>query len=200
MKVSVNFTGQVKRYALYSSLSHELFYANLNETTFVEEILATKPAGRRESHRLKVTDYNTNVFYAIVPIDDDNNAAPPSNVQVVFVLSPENDKFSKKDDTSALTQFMNSGDEVTVTNHKKPEKIMIFLALGVLAFVVVCIISVILIVLVNRRKKPTDDFSSGGGSEYGDNDEQKIYSGSNFNSISATLTNEQVRVFLLQDV
>ena len=160
----------------------------------VEEIQATKPAGRRESYRIKVVDFNRNIFYAISAIDEDNNAAFPSNIRAVLMPSPEAGKFPRSDDTSALTQYSSSDDEVIVTNHKKPEKFIVFLALGVLAFVVVCIISVILIVLVNRKKKPANGFISAEGSEYGDNDEQKIYCGSSYNTISATVCNEQVGI------
>ncbi len=158
----------------------------------MEEIPATKPAGQRESHRIKIVDFNRNIFYAISAIDEDNNVALPSNIRAVLMPSPEVGKFARSDDTSALTQYASSEDDVIVTNHKKPEKFIVYLALGVLAFVVVCIISVILIVLVNRKKKPADGFTSAEGSEYGDNDEQKIYCGSSYNTISATVCNEQV--------
>jgi hypothetical protein len=39
---------------------------------------------------------------------------------------------------------------VIVTNQKKPEKVIVYLAVGVLAFLVLCVVSVVIIVVVSR--------------------------------------------------
>ena len=184
------FSGQVSSYRLYNSPSVGEFYTNLNSTNFIDNIAATKAAGRRESYRIKAVDFNKNLFYTIVPVDKSGNVAAVSNVQGAFMPAPEVPK-AKNVDIAALTEV--DGVDVVVANPKKPDKIVVILAVGVLSFLFVCIVSVILIVVLSRRKKAgRDNLSSEENSIYGDNDD-KIYGIQNFYEAKASIYDEQVR-------
>ena len=198
-------SGQVASYRLYNSPSVGEFYTNLNSTNFVDEIVSTKITGRRESHRIKAVDFNKNLFYSMVAIDKSGNVGSVSNVRGAFMPAPEVDsKLSTKNvnGISALTDASFNGSDVTVTNQRKPEKIIIFLAIGVLSFLVLCIVSVVLIVLVNRRKKTGDDFSSEENSIYGDNDDRVYVNGiNNLYETKPSLYDEQVnKHFKIDDI
>ena len=182
-------------YRLYNSPSVGEFYTNLNSTNFIDSINATKVSGRRESHRIKAVDFNKNLFYAIIAVDKAGNAAAVSNVRGAFVPAPEVTSKAKNVDIAALRDA--DGIDVVVANPKKPDKIVVFLAVGVLSFLFICVVSVILIVLLNRRRKVVgDNLSSEENSIYGDGDE-KLYGVQSFYDTKASLYNEQVDTFLL---
>ena len=182
--------GLVASYRLYNSPSVGEFYTNLNSTNFIDSINATKVSGRRESHRIKAVDFNKNLFYAIIAVDKAGNAAAVSNVRGAFVPAPEVTSKAKNVDIAALRDA--DGIDVVVANPKKPDKIVVILAVGVLSFLFVCIVSVILIVVLSRRKKAgRDNLSSEENSIYGDNDD-KIYGIQNFYEAKASIYDEQV--------
>lgn len=182
-------------YRLYNSPSVGEFYTNLNSTNFIDSINATKVSGRRESHRIKAVDFNKNLFYAIIAVDKAGNAAAVSNVRGAFVPAPEVTSKAKNVDIAALRDA--DGIDVVVANPKKPDKIVVFLAVGVLSFLFICVVSVILIVLLNRRRKVVgDNLSSEENSIYGDGDE-KLYGVQSFYDTKASLYNEQVGYFSL---
>ena len=181
-------------YRLYNSPSVGEFYTNLNSTNFIDSINATKVSGRRESHRIKAVDFNKNLFYAIIAVDKAGNAAAVSNVRGAFVPAPEVTSKANNVDIAALRDA--DGIDVVVANPKKPDKIVVFLAVGVLSFLFICVVSVILIVLLNRRRKVVgDNLSSEENSIYGDGDE-KLYGVQSFYDTKASLYNEQVDTFL----
>jgi len=200
MKFFTSWIGHVALYRLYSSPSVGVFYTSLNSTNFVNEINSTKIAGRRESYRMKAVDFNKNLYYTMIAVDKAGNIGAVSNVRGAFMPSPEVEAKASKgvDGVAAHTEDLLTGSEITVTNHKKPYKIVVFLAVGVLSFLVICIFCVVLIVLVNRRKKTGDDFSSE-NSIYSSENEDRLYGGgsgaNNFYPTKPSVYDEQATKF-----
>ena len=148
---------------------------------------------------MKAVDFNKNLYYTMIAVDKSGNVGAVSNVRGAFMPSPEVEAKATKgvDGLAALTEDSLTGSDVTVTNKKKPDKIVVFLAVGVLSFLVICIFSVVLIVLVNRRKKTGDDFSSEENSIYSSENEDRLYGGSGVNNFYPTkpsVYDEQVKL------
>ena len=186
------FTGQVSSYRLYNSPSVGVFYTSLNSTNLVDEIVSSKVSGRRESYRIKAVDFNKNLYYTLIAFDKSGNPGDVSNVRGAFMPAPEPEIKSIKG-IAALSNEMSTGSDVIVTNQRKPDKIVVFLAVGVLSFLVLCIFSIIVIVLVHRKKKRGSSLASEENSIYGDTDD-RIY-GSNVNNYyqtKASIYDEQV--------
>ena len=185
-------TGQVSSYRLYNSPSVGVFYTSLNSTNLVDEIVSSKVSGRRESYRIKAVDFNKNLYYTLIAFDKSGNPGDVSNVRGAFMPAPEPEIKSIKG-IAALSNEMSTGSDVIVTNQRKPDKIVVFLAVGVLSFLVLCIFSIIVIVLVHRKKKRGSSLASEENSIYGDTDD-RIY-GSNVNNYyqtKASIYDEQV--------
>eukprot|EP00095_Tigriopus_kingsejongensis_P007044 maker-scaffold146_size311726-snap-gene-1.20 protein:Tk07044 transcript:maker-scaffold146_size311726-snap-gene-1.20-mRNA-1 annotation:"epithelial chloride channel" len=142
--------GKTSLYQLYSSENPNIFYTNLNQSIQVDGFSAIKKAGERESHKIVVDKFNTNVYYAIISIGRDGHAGEVSNIRETFMPSPASLMVTTADGLSQL-----SGDRPShrAVPSSKSEKVLLFIIVGVVSFIILCLILVLIIVFSYRRKK-----------------------------------------------
>lgn len=94
-------------------------------------------------------DYDTNVYYALVAIDRDGNVGEPSNVRQAYVPSPERASLYSED------KGYTNGPEhrIISSTSDKPSKVLLYIVVGIVAFIVLCVVLVLIIVISYRRKK-----------------------------------------------
>ncbi len=132
-----------------------MFYSDLNSSIPVFGFSASRPAGEREIQRVTVhsADYDKSVYYALVAIDKDGNVGEPSNVRQAYVPSPETAAtLGGAGDSSSSPSFSKGPDHRIVTSDR-PGKILLYIVVGIVAFIVFCVVLVLLIVVTYRRKK-----------------------------------------------
>ena len=145
-------TGKVTSYQLYSSTQPDVFYADLNSSRLGLGFTGARSAGERESYRVTVPepDYDRNIFYALIAIDKDGNHGEPSNVRQAFVPSPE----AAADYGDFEGGFANGPEHRVISaSSAKPGKVLLYIVVGIVAFIVICVVLVLVIVISYRKKK-----------------------------------------------
>ncbi|TRY76241.1 hypothetical protein TCAL_07999 [Tigriopus californicus] len=144
--------GKTSLYQLYSSENPSIFYTNLNQSKQVDGFNAIKKAGERESHRITVSQFNTNVYYALVSIDAFGNAGEVSNIRQAYMPSPASLLATTVNEGLSSEQVLDSPQHRAVPSSKS-EKILLFIIVAVVGFILLCVIMVLVIVFSYRRKK-----------------------------------------------
>ena len=144
-------SGKVTSYSLLSSHSPSAFFADLGSSsaTTVAGFTATKSAGEKESYRITATEFDRNVYYALVAVDADGNMGDVSNVRQAYMPSST----SSSSSTFQNKEYANSPEHRVITANKPPQKVLLYIIVGIVAFIVLCIILVLVIVISYRRKK-----------------------------------------------
>ena len=146
--------GKPTSYQLYLATDSSKFYDNIKKTSLVESFSAVKPAGIQETRKIPLSEYDKNLYYAILAVDKDGNLGEISNVVKAFLPSPvlQNDVKTSPHSTGDVSN--------TELHSEKPSKILLYLIVGIVGFIVLCMFVVMIILVSFRRKKVPEDLET----------------------------------------
>ena len=146
--------GKPTSYQLFYSDHPGNFYNSRSEAELKESFSASKFAGSRESKKITVEQFDKNLHYALVAVDKDGNLGELSNVVKAYMPSPVVGE-------EAIKTSPHSSGEVsgTALPSDKPSKILLYLIVGIVGFIILCMMIVMVILLSFRKKKIPEDLS-----------------------------------------
>ena len=156
--------GKPTSYQLFYSDQPGTFYTNMKKAELVESFSASKMAGQEERRRITVSDparLDRNLHFAILAVDRDGNLGQISNVVKAYVPSPAVPAGETSDImNSPHSAAAAAGGDVsgTAVPAEKPSKILLYLIVGIVGFIILCLLVVMIILVSFRRKKlPTEE-------------------------------------------
>lgn len=186
-------SGKPTSYQLFYSDYPAAFYTNMKKTKLIESFSASKSAGSNESKKIKVEFFDTNLYYALLAVDKDGNLGQISNVVKAYMPSP----IIPGD---AIKTSPHSSSEVsgTVVPTDKPSKILLYLIVGIVGFIILCMMVVMVILLSFRRKKLPEDLSLDSNKSHGTSTDNNGFSGAS-DDIENLSRDQEAKHFLLSN-
>ena len=147
--------GKPTSYQLFYSDHPGNFYTGRSKARLIESFSASKPAGMIESKKISVEHFDKNLHYALLAVDKDGNLGELSNVVKAYMPRPIVAEDAIK------TSPHSSGHHVSgeALPGDKPSKILLYLIVGIVGFIILCMMIVMVILLSFRRKKIPEDCS-----------------------------------------
>ena len=148
-------SGKPTSYQLFYSEHPGNFYSTRSKARLIESFSASKTAGNVESKKINVEYFDKNLHYALLAVDKDGNLGELSNVVKAYMPSPIIAEDAIK------TSPHSSGHHVSgeALPSDKPSKILLYLIVGIVGFIILCMMIVMVILLSFRRKKVPEDCS-----------------------------------------
>ena len=165
-------SGKPTSYQLFFSDDKTNFYSKSSKKRLVESFSAAKSAGSRETKKIKVETFNKNLHYALLAVDKDGNLGGLSNVVAAYMPSPRlrGDAIKTSPHSS---DYSVSGTGVPTD---KPSKILLYLIVGIVGFIILCMMIVLIILISFRRKKLPEDLSVESSKTHGTSTENNGFS------------------------
>ena len=113
----------------------------------VESFSAAKNAGVKVTRKIFVDKFDKNLHYALLAVDKDGNVGDISNVVKAYMPRPV-----LLEDPMKASPHSSGGVSVT-TPAEKPSKILLYLIIGIVGFIILCMMVVMIILLSFRRNK-----------------------------------------------
>ena len=147
-------SGKPTSYQLFYSDQPGDFYNSRIRPELKESFSASKFAGSRESKKITVEQFDKNLHYALLAVDGDGNLGELSNVVKAYMPRPVAGG-------DAIKTSPHSSGEVsgTALPSDKPSKILLYLIVGIVGFIILCMMIVMVILLSFRKKKIPEDLS-----------------------------------------
>ena len=147
-------SGKPTSYQLFYSDHPGNFYNTRIKPQLKESFSASKLAGSRESKKITVDQFDKNLHYTLLAVDKDGNLGELSNVVAAYMPSPVAGE-------DAIKTSPHSSGEVsgTALPSDKPSKILLYLIVGIVGFIILCMMIVMVILLSFRKKKIPEDLS-----------------------------------------
>ncbi|QQP40876.1 Epithelial chloride channel proteinlike, partial [Caligus rogercresseyi] len=151
-------SGKVTSYRLHSCQMAEELYIHLNRTRVIDGFTANQEAGSTETHRIKVEELDTTLYYALVAIDDSGNTGSVSNIKKAYLASPAavlgvNEIISPIERDSSSSRIAGGRESLRHSFRVQPDKALLYIVIGIAGFILICIILILIIVFSYRRKK-----------------------------------------------
>ena len=146
--------GKPTSYQLFYSDHPGNFYTGRSKRTLIESFSASKPAGNKESKKINVEYFDKNLHYALLAVDKDGNLGELSNVVKAYMPSP-----IIADDAIKTSPHQSGAVSGEALPSEKPSKILLYLIVGIVGFIILCMMIVMIILLSFRRKKIPEDCS-----------------------------------------
>ena len=112
--------------------------------------LGTVFAGGQETHTINIVEYDRNLYYTILAVDDQGNTAALSNIAHIFVPQPLISR-----ETGIMPQRSNNQLRKGLFNPfeviKEPNEIILYVVMAIVAIVVITFLLVMLIMLVSHK-------------------------------------------------
>ena len=123
---------------LYSEDPYSFYRAGSNSPPrLVERFTGTVYAGGQESHTINIVEYDRNLYYTILAVDDQGNTGDLSNIAHVFVPQPlmsrETGGLMPQRSNTQLREGLFNPFEVI----KEPNEIILYVVMAIVAIVVV---------------------------------------------------------------
>ena len=148
--------GKPTSYQLFYSDQPASFYSRHRaQAELVESFSASKSAGSRESKKISVAQFDKQLHYALLAVDSEGNLGEMSNVVAAYMPSPVIAEDAIK--TSPHSSGRSVSGEALPSD--KPSKILLYLIVGIVGFIILCMMIVMIILLSFRRKKLPEDVS-----------------------------------------
>ena len=149
-------TGAPSSYQLYYSQDPASFY--LDEAPppqLVERFTGDLPAGQPDRHRINVQAYNKNLYYALVAVDDQGNTGRLSNIVRAYV--PQQFVMHQAGQSAGSNGQLREGLFNPFQAIKEPNKIIMYVVVGVVTVVIFTFLVVTMIMIISRRlTKPVE--------------------------------------------
>jgi len=145
--------GRPTSYQLFYSDLPNAFYSNKRKVKMVESFSAAKDAGATVNRKLTVDKFDKNLHYALLAVDKNGNTGEMSNVVKAYMPRPV-----VLEDPMKASPHSSGGVSVT-SPAEKPSKILLYLIVGIVGFIILCMMVVMIILLSFRRKKLPEDLS-----------------------------------------
>ena len=155
--------GRPTSYQLFYSPNPELFYVGgeAMAADLIESFSAVKHAGGPESHRIFVKAFNQNLFFALVSVDDEGNVGGLSNIVKAYMPQPFviGQTGQSVRHSGQLREGLFNPFEVI----NEPNKVIMYVVVGVVTVVIFTFLVVMLILLLLRktRRRPIEDELAG---------------------------------------
>ena len=146
-------SGRPTSYQLFYSDAPNAFYKNKRKIQMVESFSAAKNAGVKVTRKIFVDKFDKNLHYALLAVDKDGNVGDISNVVKAYMPRPV-----PLEDPMKASPHSSGGVSVS-TPAEKPSKILLYLIVGIVGFIILCMMVVMIILLSFRRKKLPEDIS-----------------------------------------
>ena len=135
---------------LYSEDPFSFYRAGSSSPRLVERFTGTLYAGGLESHTINIVEYDRNLYYTILAVDDQGNTGALSNIAHVFVPQPLISR-----ETGLMPQRSNNQLREGLFNPfeviKEPNEIILYVVMAIVAIVVITFLLVMLIMLVSHK-------------------------------------------------
>jgi hypothetical protein len=145
--------GRPTSYQLFYSADPDVFYATAETAAgaadLIESFSAVKHAGGPESHRIFVKAFNQNLFYALVAVDDEGNMGHLSNIVKAYMPQPFviGQTGQSVRHSGQLREGLFNPFEVI----HEPNKVIMYVVVGVVTVVIFTFLVVMLIMLLLRK-------------------------------------------------
>ena len=146
-------SGRPTSYQLFYSDVPGAFYTNKRKMAMVESFSASKSAGSLVTRKILVDKFEKNLHYALLAVDKEGNTGEISNVVKAYMPQPV-----VLEDPMMASPHSSGGVSVT-TPADKPSKILLYLIVGIVGFIILCMMVVMIILISFRRKKLPEDLS-----------------------------------------
>ena len=142
--------GKPTSYQLFCAEDPTSFYeGSAMYIELVESLSGVKPAGEQETHRIHVKALNKNLYYGILGVDDQGNAAPMSNIVKAYMPQPfvvQRSGQSVRENGQLREGLFNPFQVI-----KEPNKIIMYVVVGVVTVVIFTFLVVMMIMIVSRK-------------------------------------------------
>ncbi|XP_023336847.1 calcium-activated chloride channel regulator 2 [Eurytemora carolleeae] len=151
--------GKPTSYKLFYTQDPNSFYKYSqpgSELHLVQGFSGSKPSGENESHRILVQDYNINLYYCILGVDNQGNTGEISNIVVAYMPQPYSPLLHSGQSLREQGQ-LREGLFNPFQVIKEPNKIIMYAVVGVVTVVVFTFLVVMLILVVSRKLNRRED-------------------------------------------
>jgi len=148
--------GKPTSYQLFYSNDPVRFFKHLKSSTdLVESFSAIREAGKREHHKIVVKEFNQNLFYALLAVDNEGNVGQISNVVKAYMPKPHVIGHSVRSQDRLREGLFNP-----LKTAGEPNKVIMYVIVGIVAVVIFCFLVVMIVVLMLRKKSTGGSTSS----------------------------------------
>ena len=164
--------GNPTSYKLFYTQDPNSFYKYSqtgSELHLVQSFSGSKPSGEDESHRILVQDYNINLYYCILGVDNDGNTGEISNIVVAYMPQPYSPLLHSGQSLREQGQ-LREGLFNPFQVIKEPNKVIMYAVVGVVTVVVFTFLVVMLILVVSRKLSRREENPQPLDSGFKDND------------------------------